>query len=127
MAPMNVQLAIIGAMGAMLSTWVMALILLRTVPMAIGSPLALAEIHPRVPTSVRATYLSLQSLAGRLAFSACLALSSRAVGAREVSHEAMSGVLLAFAAGGGLLWLGLVASAHAAMRRLPAPRGGSRG
>lgn len=97
---MVLQLSIIAAMGATLAPWVGLLILLRSVPMGLLNPIVLAEIHPRVGTAVRATYLSVQSFAGRLAFGVCLVLSSRAVAGIETSHAAMAGVLGAYLIGG---------------------------
>jgi hypothetical protein len=74
----------------------------------------LAEVHPRVETQIRATYLSLQSFAGRLAFAACLALSSQAVAGLETSHQAMARVLWAYLAGGLLLGAALLWTARRA-------------
>jgi MFS family permease len=111
LAAMALQLAIIGAMGATLAGWVLGLVLLRSVPMGLLNPIVLAEIHPRVGTGVRATYLSLQSFAGRLAFGLCLALSSRAVAGVEASHPAMAGVLLAYLVGGLGVAIGLALAA----------------
>ena len=100
LAAMAIQLAIIAAMGATLAWWVLLLVLLRSVPMGLLNPIVMAEVHPRVDTAVRATYLSMQSFAGRLAFGVCLALSSRAVADVETSHTAMAVVLVAYLVGG---------------------------
>lgn len=97
---MAVQLVIIGAMGATLAPWVLGLVLLRSMPMGLLNPIVMAEVHPRVETGIRATYLSMQSFAGRLAFGVCLALSSRAVAGVETSHDAMASVLAAYLIGG---------------------------
>ena len=107
---MALQLAIIAAMAATLAPWVLALVLLRSAPMGLLQPIVLGEVHPRVDTAVRATYLSLQSFAGRLAFGLCLVLSSRALAGAEASHAAMSGVLAAYLAGGLLLGVALAAA-----------------
>lgn len=107
LAATALQLAIIVSMGAVLSPWIVGMILLRSAPMGLLNPIVRAEIHPRVETQIRATYLSFQSLVGRLAFSACLAISSWAVGERELTHTVMSGVLFAFAGLGVLLLAGL--------------------
>lgn len=96
LAAMLLQLTIIGAMAATLAPWVLVLILLRSVPMGLLNPIVLAEVHPRVASAVRATYLSVQSFGGRLAFGACLVLSSWAVAGTETSHPAMSGLLVAY-------------------------------
>ena len=75
-------------------------------------PIMLAEVHPRVETQIRATYLSLQSFAGRLAFAVCLAISSRAVAGLETSHETMARVLWVYLACGLLLGVALVWTAR---------------
>jgi len=92
-------LIIISAMGAVLHASIMLLIVLRGVPMALTKPVIVALVHPRLSANVRATYLSVQSLAGRLAFSATLVLASLAVTSMdELSKQGLSGILLAYAA-----------------------------
>lgn len=51
-----------------------------------------AEVNKRIPTSHRATYLSLQSLAGRLAFGGLLFIISMVVGDGKVDWPAISKV-----------------------------------
>ncbi|MDJ0839826.1 MAG: MFS transporter [Acidobacteriota bacterium] len=67
------QTVVIASMGWFLHPLVVALILLRNVPAALKTAPLNAAIAPRVDTSLRATYLSLQSLVGRLSFSITLA------------------------------------------------------
>lgn len=73
------QALIIGVMGLVLHPAVTLLILLRSTPRALMTAPLNAAIAPRVERAHRATYFSLQSLAGRLSFSATLALLSLAV------------------------------------------------
>ena len=75
------QIAVIAVMGTILHPWVAALILFRSVPRALMTAPLNAAIAPRVHQAQRATYLSIQSLAGRLVFSAMLFLLSLAAGA----------------------------------------------
>lgn len=92
-------LVIIVAMGSVLHASIMLLIVLRGVPMALARPVLVSLVHPRLSGSVRATYLSVQSLVGRLSFSATLVLASLAVSNMEtLSKEGLSGILLAYAA-----------------------------
>ncbi len=72
----TIQVVIMAAMGLVLHEVVLILILLRSVPSAIMQPPMRAAITPRLPQSLRATYLSIQSLAGRLAFAGTLWLLS---------------------------------------------------
>lgn len=100
LAAMAVQIGIIGAMAGALHPAVLAAIVLRNVPMGLAQPIVLAEVHPRLRADLRATYLSVQSLVGRLAFAGLLALASRALAGEATSHAAIAPVLGAFAAGG---------------------------
>jgi MFS family permease len=79
-----VQVAIIAAMASVLHVAIVALILLRGVPSGLYKAPLNAAVTPRIPQAERATYLSIQSLAGRLGFSALLAglaVSAGGVGA----------------------------------------------
>ncbi|MBV7330570.1 MFS transporter [Chloroflexi bacterium TSY] len=68
----GVQTFLITAMGVVLHLLIVPLILLRAVPFGLTRAPMNAAIAPQVPQMQRATYLSIQSLAGRLAFSATL-------------------------------------------------------
>lgn len=75
-----IQIVVIGVMGFMLSAWVIPLILLRVVPRALMTAPLNAAVTPQIDSAHRATYLSGQSLAGRLAFSGVLFQLSFLVG-----------------------------------------------
>ncbi len=66
------QIVIILTMGAVQHIVVVILLLGRSLPRALAAAPTNAAIAPRVPTNLRATYLSMQSLAGRLAFGVAL-------------------------------------------------------
>ena len=72
----TLQVVIMAAMGLVLHEAILVLILLRSVSSAIMQPPMRAAITPRLPQSLRATYLSIQSLAGRFAFAGTLWLLS---------------------------------------------------
>ena len=74
------QLVIIAAMGAVVHISIVVLILLRSSPRAIMRAPLNAAIAPKVAKRHRATYLSIQSLVGRLAFSGTLATLSVSIG-----------------------------------------------
>ena len=87
------------------------LVALRSVPTALSGPILAAMIHPRLPSQVRATWLSIQSLAGRLSFAAVLAGASLALPhGQGWSVATMATLLVPTAVGGaafGLaLWIG---------------------
>jgi len=66
------QAAIIGSLAAPAHGAILGLLALRSVPQGLARPVAMAAIHPHLPSSVRATWLSIQSLGGRMAFSVAL-------------------------------------------------------
>lgn len=61
-------MVIIAGMASMLHPAILALVLFRNFPMAMCEAPLLAAVSPKIDSSYRATYLSLQSLAGRLGF-----------------------------------------------------------
>ncbi|MEM6996440.1 MAG: MFS transporter [Myxococcota bacterium] len=102
--------AIIGAMAWWTHAAVIGLLVLRAVPPAMWHPIARGLAHPRVGSGLRATYFSVESLAGRLAFSGSLAIAASAVGGAEtMSSRALAGILGGFAAAtlavAAALWL----------------------
>ncbi|MEM9192439.1 MAG: MFS transporter [Myxococcota bacterium] len=99
---------IVGVMGAVLHPMVLLVIALRGVPLALATPVINSVVHPRVPSERRATYFSVQSLAGRGAFSAALALTACLVGPIDsLSYPQMRAVLLGFAVVAVPVWLAL--------------------
>lgn len=122
LATTALQVAIIAAMGAVLHEVVLLLILARSVPGAIMQPPLRAAITPQLPRALRATYLSFQSLAGRLAFAATLALLS--LGSRPGEPPdwfALSWMSLACAAAGAAGLLALAATARACLPEVESP------
>ncbi|MEE2908602.1 MAG: MFS transporter [Planctomycetota bacterium] len=77
------QVLIIGVMGWILAPLVVILMLARSVPRALMAPVINATVTGRVARKHRATYLSMQSLAGRLSFAGMLLLLTSVVPAHE--------------------------------------------
>ena len=77
------QLALVIAMAWWISPWVALLLVGRSVPRALQDAPIRAVVAPLVSADLRATYLSLQSLIGRLGFALLLAVLS--LGADDVS------------------------------------------
>lgn len=114
LAAMLLQGAVIGGMALVVHPAILALILLRSVPMALSRPVQDAEVHPRVPSGLRATYLSVQSLAGRLAFAGALAISAWATrDLGQLTPASMARVLGGFAAVLVVTFLALAAARRA--------------
>jgi MFS family permease len=95
---MGLQGAVMLGMAFFLHPVLLLLILARSVPRAMAEPVIRAEVHPRLRKGIRATFLSMQSLAGRLAFSLSIGATSLAMGQNEsLTFPVMSRLLEAFA------------------------------
>ena len=68
------QLVIIGMMALVTHPVIIVLLMARTVSKAISTPLVNAEVTPMLKQSERSTFLSIQSLLGRLSFGVALIL-----------------------------------------------------
>jgi len=99
-----VQLLIIGGLALALHPALLVLVLSRNFAMAMSAPPALAAIAPRLAAGQRATWLSLQSLAGRLGFSLVLFALSGVV-ATELQWQMLRAVLLGCVGVGAVLAL----------------------
>ncbi len=87
----GVQVVLISLMGFFFHPVVALLLALRSVPRALMIAPLNAAVVPRLQQHHRATYLSIQSLIGRLSFSLCLTLLA---GISEGSDVALSHTLL---------------------------------
>ncbi len=97
---------VIGAMALWLHPVVLAVLLLRSIPGALAAPVQLSVILPRVPGRLRATYLSVQSLVGRLAFSGALGIGAWAVGGLErLDHGTIATLGLGACVTLGVVWV----------------------
>ena len=116
---MALQLALIGAMSLTLNAWVAAALVTRGWPGALQRAPLHEAITPQLPASLSATYLSLQSLTGRLGFGALLLLLAAA--SEAAGSEAPGGSLAAATGLAASLWLALLVTGHLSSRRR-APR-----
>lgn len=103
------QAGLIAVMAWIVHPLIIAFIVLRMAPGALTRPFFLEAIHPRLESGYRATYLSVQSLVARLAFSGALLIVAASVSGTAVLDRAgLQSVLPWFALGGavigGLLW-----------------------
>ena len=81
-----VQCVVIAAMALSFNPWILPLLALRSVQSGIGQVIVTTEITPHIGQGQRATYLSMQSLAGRLGFS--LVLWDLGASVAGVEHQA---------------------------------------
>ncbi len=94
---MVLQAVVMAAMAVTIHPVVVPILLLRSLPGAWMGPLVAQLVHPRVASDQRATYLSIQSLAGRLAFAGALGVASTWVGADDGwTPEAIRALLVPF-------------------------------
>lgn len=106
----GMQVALAAAMALAVGPWAIPLLLLRMVPDALSRPFLLARIQPLLGPSSRATYLSIQSLAGRVLLAATLLVAAGGTtGADALPVEDLRAILLGYAALGAALWLALAA------------------
>ena len=109
LSSMLLQGVTITAMAIAVHPMLAPFLLLRSVPQAIMGPLLHGAVLRRVPSRLSATFLSTQSLAGRLAFSASMVVASTALGHSEgVDPAGMARILAGFAllTGAGLVVFG---------------------
>lgn len=99
------QALVIVSMARWLHPLVLLLLTLRSVPLALMRPIVNAAIHPRIPGSLRATYFSVQNLAGSLAFSATLVIAARCgEGSPDLTPSLLSRIAGGYAVGAVLLF-----------------------
>ena len=107
-----IQLGLVAVLAFSIHIAAIALLLLRMVPDALAKPLILAGVQPRLESSYRATFLSVQSLLGRLTLAASvLAGSYWLPGEGAFSAPALQALLTVYAAVGLILGALLLISA----------------
>lgn len=107
---MLLQGIVIAGLAAVVHPLIVMLLLARSVPGALTRPLELQGVLPKLAPEQRATYLSVQSLAGRLAFTGALAIGSwflgslDSLGAVAISRLAAGAGVALLLAAGLLVW-----------------------
>jgi MFS family permease len=100
---LSLQGALMAAMAIAVHPVVGILLGLRSVSGAIFGPVLASMVHPLVDSSVRATWLSVMSLVGRLGFAGWLAVAATSLGADGgLDHGTMQVLLVATLVGLGL-------------------------
>lgn len=101
LAATALQLLLVVSMAWWLSPWVALLLVARSVPRALQDAPIRAVVAPHVPAELRATYLSLQSLTGRLGFS--ILLLTLSFSAADMTRTLRSAAIIAAVLVGALL------------------------
>ena len=107
----GVQIGVIAVLFVSGSVLAIAVLFLRMVPDSLSTPFILARIQPLLSDDSRATYLSLQSFAGRLLFAATLWFAS--LGASDVGAMSFAElrVVLGWYLLAGVVWIVVLALA----------------
>lgn len=111
----GMQIVLTAALSASNSLFVIALLFFRMVPDSLSQPFIKARIQPLLKDGVRATYMSVQSLAGRVLFAATLSLAAaRTTDDVPLPYSDIQVILAAYAALGLVLLLVLGITARVA-------------
>ncbi len=111
----GMQIALTAALATSNSLFVVSLLFFRMVPDALSQPFIQARIQPLLQDGTRATYMSVQSLAGRLLFAVTLGYAAtRTSGDTVMSYADMQSILMPFTALGVLSLLVLIITARRA-------------
>ena len=112
------QIGLAAMLALSNSLFVVALLVLRMVPDAFSRPFLIARIQPLLHSESRATYLSLQSLVGRIVFASSLWVASLAAGRTgQMSHSELQSVLSVYVAAGLIFITVLALTARAVAQR----------
>ena len=111
----SMQIALIAALATSNNLFVIALLFLRMIPDSLSLPFIRARIQPLLEDGTRATYLSVQSLAGRILFAVTLSwAASRTSGEAALPYADMQIILAVYAVCGVALLLALALTAKRA-------------
>lgn len=103
------QILLVGVLATTASAIAIVFLALRMVPDSLSRPFVAARIHPLLTDGTRATYLSIQSLCGRIFFAASLYLASGAASRNgAMVHDEIRGILAWYLGVGVLAFLGLL-------------------
>ncbi len=118
LATMALQGLIIFCMAWILHPLIVLLLLLRSMPRALMAPVINATVHPLIQSAIRATFLSLQSFAGRLVFGSTLFLAPLLMGTRKaISVSILSRILFCYGMALVIVFLLLLVRSRAITRR----------
>ena len=102
------EVLVIGIMGSVLHYGIIAIILMRSVPMALTKAPINATVTPQIQAGQRATYLSIQSLTNRMGFAFTLLLISLGIAGDQAADWPTLKYALRISAGLGLLFIAIL-------------------
>lgn len=102
----GMQIGLISVLTLTQSWLAIGVLFLRIVPDALSRPFEMGRIQPLLPDSVRATYVSMQSLAGKLVFSLSLLMAAGAASdVTALPYSDIRFILGWYVAAGVAIWL----------------------
>ncbi len=104
------QIALCGTLALTNDVFAIVLLFLRMVPDSLSWPFIVARIQPLLKDDSRATYMSLQSFAGRLIFAGVLVVASASTSDSATMAYAEIQVILGWSVLVGLMCFGLLAA-----------------
>jgi MFS family permease len=108
-----IQVVLCAVLSLSQSLFAISILFLRMVPDSLSRPFILARSQPLLTDGMRATYLSIQSFVGRIAFAGSLWLASQNVSAAgDMPTADLARVLGAYAVAGAVIWLALAGLAR---------------
>ncbi|MEM7521686.1 MAG: MFS transporter [Pseudomonadota bacterium] len=111
----GLQIALIAVLTVTQSWLAIAALFLRIVPDALSHPFKMGRIQPLLQNEVRATFVSMQSLAGKLVFAVSLLLAAGAASdVAALPYADIRMILGWYVAAGGAVWLTLALTARRA-------------
>ncbi|WP_146344435.1 MFS transporter [Phaeobacter marinintestinus] len=102
----GIQIALIAVLSLTDSIFAVLVLLLRMVPNSLAGPFILARLQPLLGDETRATYLSTQSLVGRLVLATSLLFASGVTSDQGTMVHAEISVILGWYVAAGLLVIG---------------------
>lgn len=111
----GMQIGLIAVLTLTQSWIAIAVLFLRIVPDALSHPFKMGRIQPLLRDEVRATYVSMQNLAGKLAFAVSLFVAAGAASnVAEMPYADIRAILGWYVAAGAMIWTGLALTARRA-------------
>ncbi len=115
MLAFGLQIGLVAVLALTQSWLAIAVLFLRIVPDALSHPFKMARIQPLLRDEVRATYVSVQNLVGKLVFSVSLLMAAGAASdVAALPYADIRMILGWYVAAGIALWVGLALSARRA-------------
>jgi MFS family permease len=112
---LGIQVGLTAALAISNSVFVIALLLFRMVPESLSQPFILARMQPLLPDGIRATHLSVQSLAGRLFFAGILSVAAaQTTDEAAIPYADMQIILATCAVFGMVALVALISTARSA-------------